>query len=126
MFGQPTEELGGPLRVRSHPLELADTFRTRELTCQRYPKWYFFGLLSFFLLTHFTLLTVLPVEKRSELSQSLAMFTHVWIGKSMQKDVFPHGIVIERWFEHLVRFQYSYVECKANLNENTLFLQIDS
>jgi hypothetical protein len=31
----------------------------------------------------------------------------------IQKDVFPHGIVIERWFEHLLRFQYSFPECKS-------------
>lgn len=52
MCGQPSEELGVPPRFPSHPLGLADTFRTRELTCQRYPKLHLIGLRWFFFYEH--------------------------------------------------------------------------
>lgn len=84
MYGQPSEELGGPPRVASHPLELADTIRTRELTCERYPKW---SSLNFFMNT----LHIVDCATCGETIRTLTIFgefTHVWNGKSTHKGVF--------------------------------------
>ena len=35
------------------------------------------------------------------------------LGNTHRNVCFPHGIFIERWFEHLVRFQYRFPECKS-------------
>jgi len=112
MCGQPTEELGGPPRGPSHPLELADTFRTRELTCQRYPKWHFIGLRWIFFYEHTSRCWMCYLWRNDpnphDCWRSLPTFG---LGNPHRKVRFPHGIVIERWFEHLVRFQDSFLEC---------------
>jgi hypothetical protein len=42
------------------------------------------------------------------------------VGNPHRKVCFPHGIAIERWFEHLVRFQYSFSGVRKQTLTKTL------
>jgi len=123
MYGQPSEELEGPPRVPSHPLEWADTFRTWELICQRYPKWYFIGLrLIFFVNT-------LHCATCGETIRTLTIFgeVHSRLDREIytEKRVFRMALSSNAGLSIWCVSSIVFRGVKANLNENTLFLQID-